>query len=101
MTDFRGHRLHFDAERASRDHPLAAKLVAKVKPAVIAVTVKLEEGADTTSADAKEPSPEQPFSENSPLHRYFFGSPEPHPRRGTPLKRHWAPASSYPPTDMS
>jgi hypothetical protein len=27
MTDFRGHRLHFDAERASRDHPLAAKLL--------------------------------------------------------------------------
>jgi serine protease Do len=59
-----------------------ADVVAKVKPAVIAVTVKLEEGADTTSADAKEPSPEQPFSENSPLHRYFFGSPEPQQPEG-------------------
>jgi serine protease Do len=53
-----------------------ADVVAKVKPAVIAVTVKLVEGTDTTSSDADEPSPERPFSENSPLHRHFFGSPE-------------------------
>jgi serine protease Do len=53
-----------------------ADVVAKVKPAVIAVTVKLAEEADTTGSDANEPSPERPFSENSPLHHYFFGSPE-------------------------
>jgi serine protease Do len=53
-----------------------ADVVAKVKPAVIAVTVRLEEGADTTSSETNEPSQERPFSENSPLHHYFFGSPE-------------------------
>jgi serine protease Do len=53
-----------------------ADVVAKVKPAVIAVTVKLVEGTGTTSSEATEPSPERPFSENSPLHHYFFGSPE-------------------------
>jgi serine protease Do len=53
-----------------------ADVVEKVKPAVIAVTVRLEEGADTTGSDDNEPSPERPFSENSPLHHYFFGSPK-------------------------
>src|SRR5262249_3620034 len=53
-----------------------ADVVAKIKPAVIAVTVKLVEGTDTTSSDADEPSPERPFSESSPLHHHFFGSPE-------------------------
>jgi serine protease Do len=53
-----------------------ADVVAKVKPAVIAVTVRLAEDADTTGSEANEPSPERPFSENSPLHHYFFGSPK-------------------------
>jgi serine protease Do len=55
-----------------------ADVVAKVKPAVIAVTVKLVEGADTSNSETNEPSPD-PFSENSPLHHYFFGSPEQQP----------------------
>jgi S1-C subfamily serine protease len=53
-----------------------AEIVAKVKPAVIAVTVRLESGAQMESEDSDAPSRSQPFSENSPLHRHFFGSPQ-------------------------
>jgi serine protease Do len=53
-----------------------ADVVAKVKPAVIAVTVQIADETDTTGSEANEPSSERPFSENSPLHHYFFGSPE-------------------------
>jgi serine protease Do len=53
-----------------------AEIVAKVKPAVIAVTVRLESGAQIESNEPDAPSRSQPFSENSPLHRYFFDSPQ-------------------------
>jgi serine protease Do len=59
-----------------------ADVVAKVKPAVIAVTVQVAEETDTTDSEANEPSSERPFSENSPLHHYFFGSPEQRSPRG-------------------
>ena len=50
-----------------------AEIVARVKPAVIAVTVRLEN--DVAVEDRDEPgAPSQtpPFSQNSPLHRYFL-----------------------------
>jgi serine protease Do len=53
-----------------------AEIVAKVKPAVIAVTVRLESDAQMESDEPDAPSRSQPFSENSPLHRHFFGSPQ-------------------------
>jgi serine protease Do len=52
-----------------------ADIVAKVKPAVIAVTVRLENDAQMETDQPDRPSQSQPFSEDSPLHRYFFGSP--------------------------
>ena len=57
-------------------------IVAKVKPAVIAVMVRLESDAQVSDTDEPEvPSQSQPFAENSPLHRYFFGSPKQQPQR--------------------
>ena len=56
-----------------------AEIVAKVKPAVIAVTVRLESSAQMESEESDAPSRSQPFSENSPLHRHFFGSPQRQP----------------------
>ena len=56
-----------------------AEIVAKVKPAVIAVTVRLESDAQMESDEPDAPSRSQPFSENSPLHRHFFGSPRQSP----------------------
>ena len=53
-----------------------AEIVAKVKPAVIAGTVRLESDAQMESDEPDAPSRSQPFSENSPLHRHFFGSPQ-------------------------
>jgi serine protease Do len=57
-----------------------ADIVASVKPAVIAVTVRIEEVAQAANADESDeqgPSSQpQPFSESSPLRRFFFGSPE-------------------------
>ena len=66
-----------------------ADIVAKVKPAVIAVTVRLENNADAQVSDTDgpgAPSQSQPFSENSPLQRYFGDSdrqqqPQPAPAR--------------------
>jgi serine protease Do len=63
-----------------------ADVVAKVKPAVIAVTVKVVDDTDTTGSEANEPSSERPFSENSPLHHYFFGSPEQQSPHGHPME---------------
>ncbi len=57
-----------------------ADIVAKVKPAVIAVTVKLEDVEVKDAGEPDGPSQSTPFSENSPLHRYFFGSPKRQPR---------------------
>jgi serine protease Do len=62
--------------------PGFADIVAKVKPAVIAVMVRLESDAQVSDTDEPEvPSQSQPFAENSPLHRYFFGSPKQRPQR--------------------
>ena len=60
-----------------------AEIVAKVKPAVIAVTVRLESDAQMESDEPDAPSRSQPFSENSPLHRHFFGSPQRQSSPGT------------------
>ena len=61
--------------------PGFADIVAKVKPAVIAVMVRLESDAQVSDTDDPEvPSQSQPFAENSPLHRYFFGSPKQQPQ---------------------
>jgi S1-C subfamily serine protease len=58
-----------------------AEIVARVKPAVIAVTVRLENDVAVEDKDEPgAPSQSQPFSQNSPLHRYFFGSPNQQPR---------------------
>jgi serine protease Do len=58
-----------------------ADVVAKVKPTVIAVTVKLESDVEVQDENKSDtPSQSQPFSENSPLNRYFFGGPEQRPR---------------------
>jgi serine protease Do len=53
-----------------------ADIVAKVKPAVIAVTVRLESDAQMETDEPGTPSQSEPFSEDSPLHRHFFGSPQ-------------------------
>src|SRR4029079_260244 len=51
-----------------------AEIVAKIKPAVIAVTVRLENEVAVEDRDEPgAPSQSQPFGQNSPLHRYFFG----------------------------
>ena len=63
-----------------------AEIVAKVKPAVIAVTVRLESDAQMESDEPDAPSRSQPFSENSPLHRHFFGSPQRQPSPGQQIK---------------
>jgi serine protease Do len=52
-----------------------ADLVAKVKPAVIAVTVRLESEADFSNSGKTQAAPQsQPFSENSQPHRDLSGS---------------------------
>ena len=61
--------------------PGFADIVAKVKPAVIAVMVRLESDAQVSDTDVEVPSQSEPFAENSPLHRYFFGSPKQQPQR--------------------
>jgi S1-C subfamily serine protease len=53
-----------------------ADIVAKVKPAVIAVTVRLESDAQMETDEPDTPSQSEPFSEDLPLHRHFFGSPQ-------------------------
>jgi serine protease Do len=63
-----------------------AEIVAKVKPAVIAVTVRLERGAQMESEEPDPHSQSQPFSENSPLHRHFFGSPQRQPSPARQIK---------------
>jgi serine protease Do len=61
--------------------PGFADIVTRVKPAVIAVTVKVESDAKLKAADEPDgPSPSTPFNENSPLHHYFFGGREQQPR---------------------
>jgi serine protease Do len=63
-----------------------AEIVAKVKPAVIAVTVRLESSAQMESEESDTPSRSQPFSENSPLHRHFFGTPQRQPSPARQIK---------------
>jgi serine protease Do len=59
-----------------------ADVVAKVKPAVIAVTVKLQEAPENVGAGEPDGSLEtQPYSEGSPLFRYFSPSPEQKPQK--------------------
>jgi serine protease Do len=62
------------AETAQRPAGFA-DLVAKVKPAVISVRVRMEQGANTASKDQKDTTPLQP---GSPLDRFFrqFGLPD-------------------------
>ncbi len=57
-----------------------ADIVANVKAAVIAVTVKLENDVNLENKDGPDaPSESQPFGPNSPLYRYFFGGPQQSP----------------------
>ena len=63
-----------------------AEIVAKVKPAVIAVTVRLESSAQMESEESDTPSRSQPFSENSPSHRHFFGGPQRQPSPARQIK---------------
>ncbi len=67
-----------EIDAASASKPVGfADIVAKVKPAVMAVTVRLENDAEVEGSDKSEaPSQRQPFSEGSPLYRYFFGGPK-------------------------
>jgi serine protease Do len=65
------------AEFHSTGTPSFADMVARVKPAVIAVTVKLQEAPENVAASGADgSSPTQPYSERSPLFQYFFGSPD-------------------------
>jgi serine protease Do len=65
--------------------PGFADIVAKVKPAVIAVTVRLETNAQMDTDEPDMPSQSEPFGENSPLQRHFFGSPN-QQRRASPAE---------------
>ena len=56
-----------------------ADIVAKVKPAVIAVTVRLESDAQVSDTD-EAPSQSRPYTENSPFYRHFFGDPQQRPQ---------------------
>jgi hypothetical protein len=47
----------------------SADVVAKVKPAVIAVRVRLESDAQMDADEPDRPSQSRPFSEHAPLHR--------------------------------
>jgi serine protease Do len=67
--------------------PGFADIVAKVRPAVIAVTVRIEDAAQSSNADEQEASPQShPFSQNSPLYHYFFGGPEQQQQRPPPAR---------------
>jgi serine protease Do len=67
-----------EIDAASASKPAGfADIVAKVKPAVIAVTVRLENDVEVEDHDKSEgPSQPRPFSEGSPLYRHFFASPK-------------------------
>jgi serine protease Do len=59
-------------------HPASfADLVAKVKPAVISVSVRIDESADTTSMNENGEDEPIPFSPNSPMEKFFqqYGFP--------------------------
>ena len=57
--------------------PSFADLVARIEPAVIAVTVRLDQSAQESAADEQEGSDQpQPFAPDSPLYHYFFGTPD-------------------------
>jgi serine protease Do len=64
------------AELQAIGAPGFADVVAKVKPAVIAVTVKLQEAPENVGA-----SEPDSYSEGSPLFHYFSGSPEQKPQK--------------------
>jgi serine protease Do len=65
------------SQAAVSETPGFADLVARVKPAVIAVTVRLDESAQESAADEqKGPDRSHPFAPDSPLYHYFFGTPE-------------------------
>jgi serine protease Do len=69
--------LAVQSEAAASETPGFADLVARVKPAVIAVTVRLDEDAQESTADEQEgPDRSHPFAPDSPLYRHFFGTPE-------------------------
>ena len=70
---------------AASKQPGFADIVAKVKPAVIAVTVRLEANAQMDTDEPDMPSQSEPFGENSPLQRHFFGSPN-QQRRASPAE---------------
>ena len=63
-----------------------ADIVAKVKPAVIAVTVRLESDAQVGADEPARPSQSRPFTENSPFHRHFFGNPN-QQRQASPARQ--------------
>jgi serine protease Do len=70
------------AEFHSTGTPSFADMVARVKPAVIAVTVKLQETPENVAAsEADGSSQTQPYSERSPRFQYFFGSPDQKPQK--------------------
>jgi serine protease Do len=55
-----------------------ADLVARVKPAVVSVRVKIDEGAEQVSMDDNGQNEDIPFAPGSPMEKFFqqFGSPE-------------------------
>ena len=67
---------------------------------MIAVTVRLESGAQMESEEPDTPSQSQPFSENSPLNRHFFGSPQRQPSPARQIKMALDQVSLFPLMDM-
>ena len=61
------------AAHAAEGHHLAgfADLVAKVKPAVISVRVKIEQTADTNGMGMSEGNNANPFPPGSPMQKFF------------------------------
>ncbi len=68
------------AADAAMQHPASfADLVAKVKPAVISVRVKIDEGAPTSSMNENDGEGINPFAPGSPMEKFFqqFGFKNP------------------------
>ncbi len=68
------------AADATNQHPAGfADLVAKVKPAVISVRVKIDEGAPTSSMNENDDEGINPFAPGSPMEKFFqqFGFKNP------------------------
>jgi S1-C subfamily serine protease len=65
------------SQAAASETPGFADLVARVKPAVIAVTVRLDKSVQESAEGEQEGlDRSHPFARNSPLYHHFFGTPE-------------------------